>query len=298
MSTWLVHIKYINLLIDISNCVNFQSFADKRCSGKEKCYLKVHELVEHFQPCPLELSSYLSAAHICIHGNNLQKDLFIFVICKALLTKSVQGKLNCELHVINLLNSEIRTSPLELSSYLETCKRWKLEFTIYIVNLHSFADEECSGKKTCQFHVTELVRRNIKPCPLELTSYLEASQICVPSKIQSVNCYVNLQSFADGKCSGKSSCQFYVTELVRSEIRPCPLELSSYLEATSICIPGISYFSHKSFNFFWISKLCWWYVLWTDIMPVPCCWNSNEKHQTMPSRVIFLPRGELYLYPK
>ena len=50
--------------------------------------------------------------------------------------------------------------------------------------------------------------------------------------------FVNLQSFADQRCSGRSQCEFHVIDLVKSEIRPCPLELSSYLEGSHICIPG------------------------------------------------------------
>ena len=71
--------------------MNFQSFADKRCSGKEICQVKVHELVEHFQPCPLELSSYLSAAHKCIPGNHVANNYHVFLkTCESLLTISVQ----------------------------------------------------------------------------------------------------------------------------------------------------------------------------------------------------------------
>ena len=89
--------------------------------------------------------------------------------------------------MIDLVKSEIRPCPLELSSYLEashTCVSGNLKIIKFNGDLYSFADKECSGKPSCQFHVTELVRRNIKPCPLELSSYLEASQICVPSKVQ------------------------------------------------------------------------------------------------------------------
>ena len=88
--------------------------------------------------------------------------------------------------MIDLVKSEIRPCPLELSSYLEasyTCVPGNLKIVKFNGDLHSFAENECSGKPSCQFHVTELVRRNIKPCPLELSSYLEASQICVPSNV-------------------------------------------------------------------------------------------------------------------
>ena len=65
-------------VFNTSEFVNFQSFADQRYSGKEMCRVKVHELVEHFQPCPLELSSYLSAAHECISGNYTKNNCPVF----------------------------------------------------------------------------------------------------------------------------------------------------------------------------------------------------------------------------
>ncbi len=135
--------------------------------------------------------------------------------------------------------------PLELSAYMEASFHCLPSNFFFLsnsipVNLQSFADAVCSGKMSCQFHVTELVRKNFNPCPLELSSYLEASYICIPSRQHFDSCSVNLQSFADGKCSGKTQCEFFVTELVRHPtIRPCPLELASYLETAYICIPGI-----------------------------------------------------------
>ena len=47
-----------------------------------------------------------------------------------------------------------------------------------------------------------------------------------------------LQSFADKQCSGKTNCQFKVSDIVHNSIIPCPLELSSYLEAAFGCIDG------------------------------------------------------------
>ncbi len=69
MSTWLVtEISFSLEYLKLTLFVYLQSFADGRCSGIGTCKIKVHELVEHAQPCPLELSSYLSASYICIPG--------------------------------------------------------------------------------------------------------------------------------------------------------------------------------------------------------------------------------------
>ena len=42
--------------------------------------------------------------------------------------------------------------------------------------VHSF----CSGKRQCQFPISDL--HSSKPCPTELLSYLEASYDCIQSK--------------------------------------------------------------------------------------------------------------------
>ena len=52
-----------------------------------------------------------------------------------------------------------------------------------------------------------------------------------------------LQSFADSKCSGKQSCQLDVYDIAKSVAKsgiepPCPLELSSYLQAGHSCLEG------------------------------------------------------------
>ena len=47
----------------------------------------------------------------------------------------------------------------------------------------------------------------------------------------------SLQSFADVKCSSRSNCEIKVSDMVHKS-RPCPLELSSYLEASFQCLAG------------------------------------------------------------
>ena len=49
-----------------------------------------------------------------------------------------------------------------------------------------------------------------------------------------------LQSFADTQCSGRSHCNFRVSEPMHIGIGPCPLELAHYLEIAYICQHGKS----------------------------------------------------------
>ena len=85
----------------------------------------------------------------------------------------------------------------------------------------------------------ELMHTGIEPCPLELSSYMEASYSCIPSKsLITFQIFCVLQSYADGICSGRPTCVLHVSDLLKTNIKPCPLELSSYLEASYACING------------------------------------------------------------
>ena len=53
----------------------------------------------------------------------------------------------------------------------------------FIDILQSFVDEQCSGQIQCEFRGVNLVFHGVAPCPLELSSYLEASYRCVPGRI-------------------------------------------------------------------------------------------------------------------
>ena len=174
------------------------------------------------------------------------------------------GKVSCQFHIAEIWMRNIKPCPPELSSYFEgshTCVSSKV--FIWIQHLvcfcKSFADSRCSGRESCQFRVTDIMHNNIKPCPLELSSYFEASYICIPSK-QNQTFSFFLQSFADGMCSGKGSCKFRVSELMHTDIEPCPLELSSYLEAIHSCTPSKSNISCQLSCVF--AKLCRWDLFW------------------------------------
>ena len=56
----------------------------------------------------------------------------------------------------------------------------KAQVSLFPLYLQSFVDERCSGKLQCQFRGVDPVFHGIAPCPLELSSYLQASYTCVP----------------------------------------------------------------------------------------------------------------------
>ncbi len=113
--------------------------------------------------------------------------------------------------------------------------------------LQSFADEQCSGKLSCEIMGSVPVHRNIRPCPVELMSYLIAGYQCVEGNfihgkydVFDIFCifFYNLQSFADTQCSARRTCEIMGSVLVHRNIRPCPVELMSYLIAGYDCIEG------------------------------------------------------------
>ena len=76
------------------------------------------------------------------------------------------------------------------------------------------------------------------------------SDSSIPQNDCKVRCQVNLWSFsnfpvfrnsssmADEKCSGKSECEIIVAFLAYHGPKPCPVELSSYMEASFTCLNG------------------------------------------------------------
>ncbi len=129
------------------------------------------------------------------------------------------------------------------------CPSWLLLHRRFLKHFHSpfcfylqsFADSTCSGLKTCQLEVYRIssyvVKTQIQPCPVELVSYAHAGYHCIQGF--SLILISSLHSFADLKCSGQMRCHLDVYQIVKSGIRPCPLELSSYLQAQSTCVQGI-----------------------------------------------------------
>ena len=56
-------------------------------------------------------------------------------------------------------------------------------------------------------------------------------------KNQTSNLYQLFLSYADKKCSGTVSCEINIFELL-PKFKPCPVELSSYLETSFTCLGG------------------------------------------------------------
>ena len=95
--------------------------------------------------------------------------------------------------------------------------------------------------------VAEPLNRGVRPCPAELAHYLETSHHCIHGTTIPKIFFVNLQSFMDTQCSGLGTCQMWVGKPAEPKysIRPCPLELMTYLTASYTCTNGI-YFSTMS----------------------------------------------------
>jgi len=63
---------------------------------------------------------------------------------------------------------------------------------------------------------------------------------CMLGAYGNQGCSADVQRFLDSKCSGRQVCRFQVPDPVLYEMKPCPVDFTSYLEATFSCIPGIT----------------------------------------------------------
>ena len=61
---------------------------------------------------------------------------------------------------------------------------------------------------------------------------------CVNKDYGAIGCAVDVLSFADSRCSGRSRCTITVADFSLRGIRPCPQDLTSYFEAGYRCVPG------------------------------------------------------------
>ena len=48
----------------------------------------------------------------------------------------------------------------------------------------AYVDSKCSGKKSCEFAVSNLIDVDTPPCSRDVMSYLEATFDCIPGTIQ------------------------------------------------------------------------------------------------------------------
>ena len=53
----------------------------------------------------------------------------------------------------------------------------------YTKDINEYADEKCSGKRSCEFAVTNILDNGIQPCARDVMSFLEAAFQCVPGTV-------------------------------------------------------------------------------------------------------------------
>jgi len=63
---------------------------------------------------------------------------------------------------------------------------------------------------------------------------------CVRTNFGFIGCYTDVLQMMDRRCTGRTSCDVDVIEPNFDDIRPCNVELKSYLQANYICIAGAS----------------------------------------------------------
>lgn len=64
---------------------------------------------------------------------------------------------------------------------------------------------------------------------------------CVRTNFGFIGCMMDVLNLLDRRCSGRSSCSVDVVEPTFDNIRPCNIELKSYLEAEYQCNKGNKY---------------------------------------------------------
>ena len=61
---------------------------------------------------------------------------------------------------------------------------------------------------------------------------------CVKRNLGYVGCAVDVTRYIDAHCSGRQACSLSIIDLAKTEMRPCPDDVTSYLEASYQCLPG------------------------------------------------------------
>ena len=61
---------------------------------------------------------------------------------------------------------------------------------------------------------------------------------CVRTNFGFIGCYTDVLQMLDRRCTGRTSCDVDVIEPNFDDIRPCNVELKSYLQANYVCIAG------------------------------------------------------------
>lgn len=68
---------------------------------------------------------------------------------------------------------------------------------------------------------------------------------CVRVDFGFVGCYTDVISILDQHCSGRVKCQLKIPDPEMDNTKPCLADLTRYLEASYICVPGIGLFYYS-----------------------------------------------------
>jgi len=107
------------------------------------------------------------------------------------------------------------------------------------VSVTAYVDGDSETKDYCpseHFNVT---------CPPNDVILMEHAQYgrmrsgrCVSGHHGVIGCAVDVLTFFDRKCSGRTHCAVYVADPALQKLEPCSKDFTSYLEAKYICLSG------------------------------------------------------------
>ena len=76
-----------------------------------------------------------------------------------------------------------------------TCVKRNLGYLGCSMDVLRYMDSICSGQRSCKINVVDLAKKGMKPCPEDVTHYLEASYKC-----QEGECYSSTNFLCLKKC--------------------------------------------------------------------------------------------------
>jgi len=95
------------------------------------------------------------------------------------------------------------------------------------------------GVEHCQF---ETFSASCSTTEVVLVTYASYGRLrlgrCVTTDYGSLGCSADVTEFLDSVCSGHRQCSIDVASL-RTVVQPCPSDLTSYLDVSFRCVPGI-----------------------------------------------------------
>jgi len=84
---------------------------------------------------------------------------------------------------------------------------------------------------------------------------------CVKTNFGFMGCFTNVIDLLDRKCSGRQTCSVEVIEPTFDAIRPCNMELKSYLEADYICLKGKRATWRQTTSVWRVRGIAWWQTI-------------------------------------